>query len=234
LYTLLFLSFGMLAQPLPGENFQFGLNDHVEVTLKGSSNINHWECNGEKLNLQTELVLNGKDFQETLQLAWEGKLPLPLHVREHSEDENAPFVLQVPVESLNCARQRMQQDLREAVKFNKHPFIRYELVEIRKITPVSGEKETVSIELTGNLYVAGVVREIEHEIEVVKLDKETFRIRGRLDLKMTRFDMEPPTALLGLIKARDLFEVGFQFQAKTESIDKEVSKDLVYLVTESK
>lgn len=231
-FTLLLFGFGMLALPLPGENIRFGLNDQVEVRMVGSSNINRWECDGKKLELKTSLILNREDFQETLQRAWEGEIPLPLRVREPSENEPPPFTLQVPVDSLNCPRRRMQQDLREAVKFGEHPYIRYELVEIRKITPVDGEEAVVRVELAGSLYVAGVARKIVHEIKVARLDRETFQIHGQLDLKMTWFEMPPPTALLGLIKARDRFEVGFLFQARTEPVEQEVSRDLVRLVTD--
>ncbi len=84
---------------------------------------------------------------------------------------------------------------------------------VRETAPDDKDPETLTMAVTGTLTVAGVDRQVEHQVRITRLDDETFRIRGKLDLKMSWFDMEPPTAFLGLLKAHDEFRVEFVFQA---------------------
>jgi hypothetical protein len=61
----------------------------------------------------------------------------------------------------------------------------------------------------GELTLAGEQREIEMVVVAERLADGRFTLVGSRELKMTDFNITPPSALFGLIKAKDTVEVVF-------------------------
>lgn len=198
---------------VPG-GFRFEVVGPVEVRLSGSSTLNDWSCLGNRIEIVSRFGMDEGDFRRAVDATWSGDLPTPLAFHEIGEMDGPPLKVRIPIDSLQCSRSRMQRDLREAVRYEEHPKISYELEMIRGVDHIEEGGEAVKLAVTGQLTVAGVSRKVEHEVQVTRLEGGAFRAEGRLDLKMTWFDMTPPTALLGLLRAHDAFSVAFNLEAR--------------------
>ena len=205
-------------QPLKAESegIRFNVLTPVEVHLTGTSTLHNWDCAGDRLDLATRINLTRDTFETAVAATWEEKLPLPVEFLNNGKINGTPLVAKVPIESLECNRSRMQRDLRETVKFDDHPVIEYELEALRETGFEDRDRDTLKLSVTGKLTVAGVTRPVDHQVAIKRLDHDTFEVRGKLDLKMSWFDMEPPTALFGLLKAHNEFQVTFHFQARIQ------------------
>jgi hypothetical protein len=65
--------------------------------------------------------------------------------------------------------------------------------------------------------LAGSSREVEVLVIAERLTRDRFRIRAELPLRMTDFGIQPPTALFGMVKAKDELLVRFDLTLKAGS-----------------
>jgi polyisoprenoid-binding protein YceI len=66
----------------------------------------------------------------------------------------------------------------------------------------------------GTLTVAGNTRDIQFVTNAYYLEPTRVRAIGKTTIRMTDFDVEPPTALMGLVKADHELTVSFDLVAK--------------------
>lgn len=136
---------------------------------------------------------------------------------KEADDEQATVIVRVPVKAVDCGNSMMTNDLQDALKMDQHPEIRFELVH----ATVGGRVDTSAhwrrIDALGPLTVAGTKRLIRLDAAAQALDTNHFRLRGCLPIRMTDFNIEPPTKALGLIKVKNRVEVQFDLLAQTAS-----------------
>lgn len=80
----------------------------------------------------------------------------------------------------------------------------------------------------GYLTVAGHKKEIEFPMQALVLEDGTLKATGQTELRMTDYNVEPPRAMLGMIRVDDLFSVHFELFATIriwEPFDDEQNKD---------
>ncbi len=110
--------------------------------------------------------------------------------------------LTVPAAKLKGGRSTiMDRLMRDALKVEEHPNITYELVEV---TSNDGSK----LSTNGNLTLAGVTRQIQMDVNVEETS-EGIRYTGSVPLKMSDFEIRPPTAMFGALRTGDEVTVGF-------------------------
>lgn len=126
-------------------------------------------------------------------------------------------VLTIPVASISCGDRRMDRDLYRALKANDFPEIEYELIDVEVLNAPSNGDSTHDLRATGNLAVAGVSRQIETLVKGSRLPDGRLRAVGVEDLIMSDFGIERPSALFGLIKARDRLDIRFDLIAAPQS-----------------
>lgn len=95
----------------------------------------------------------------------------------------------------------MNKHIQKAIKQKEYPELTFRLNEVESF-------DGKSAVINGNLTVAGVTQLIKVEGQVEKVDKG-FEIKGEKLLRMTDFDIEPPKAMLGTVKAADEIKVTF-------------------------
>lgn len=174
--------------------------DSSRLWIAGRSNVNQFEC--ESREHRGEVVI----FQTTT-----------LTGDTVSVDENSTkIMLEIDVEGIECGRSRMNRDLRNALKADDYPNIRFVFNEIVRVSP-NGNPNSVELEVTGLLTVAGVTREVNVHLTGYTLENETVRALGSKEIRMTDFGVEPPTAMLGLVKAENELTVHFDLIAKRKS-----------------
>ena len=111
--------------------------------------------------------------------------------------------------SFDCGSERRNRDIVKLVRGAEFPHISYR-VHTAEVTayPDSADRG-LRARVAGELAVAGVSRNRESTIEARRVADGSWRLVGRLPLRMTDFGIAPPTALFGLIRVQDRLVVNF-------------------------
>ncbi len=106
----------------------------------------------------------------------------------------------------------MNDDMYEAMKDKNNPFILYELLNSKIVSEeeIGGWSE---IQITGYLTIAGYKRIVNIPLKVRKLPDGKYNLLGIKKLSMHDFNIEPPSAFFGLIKADDELVIKFNLIA---------------------
>ncbi len=111
----------------------------------------------------------------------------------------------VPVKTLECGNGKMDEHLRDALKADANPDIRFELT-----TYEVGEKtaDGTAVKAQGTLTIAGTSRPIEVD-GVVTPTATGLRVQGAKQILMTDFGVKPPKLMLGALKVGDAVTVHY-------------------------
>ncbi|MCX2742983.1 YceI family protein [Mangrovivirga sp. M17] len=112
----------------------------------------------------------------------------------------------VVVKSLKSGKSGMDNNTYDALEAKKHEKITFKLTDVNKITPLSGGK--CKIEATGVLTIAGNARNVKMTV-TADASGSKVNIKGSYKMKMTSFDIDPPTAVFGTIKTGDDVKIEF-------------------------
>lgn len=97
--------------------------------------------------------------------------------------------------AIESGKSVMDDKTYEALKAKKFPEIKFAADQLN----ITGKK----IKGKGQLTIAGKTREIDLNADILAMRGNEIQLQGAVDLKMTEFDVEPPTAMFGSIKAGD-------------------------------
>lgn len=163
------------------------------IWIEGSSNVNTFEC------------VAGTFEGEASSSSTEGQsLPTPDHWEVR---------VSVPVRDLDCGQRRMNRDLFESLKAEDHPNIRFEYLRTLHVEPDLDWDRRIQLQVEGDLEVAGVTRTIRIHATGTRSDEGSLTIEGEKGILMSDFSIDPPTGLLGLIRAHDQLTVHFRIVA---------------------
>ena len=136
-------------------------------------------------------------------------------------------VVRVPIRSIDCGNSRMTSDLQETLKMEDHSKIRFELVH----ATMGGRTDTSAhwrrVDALGPLTVAGTKRLTKLNAAARALDDAHFRLRGCLPIRMTYFNIDPPSKALGLIKVKNRVEVQYDLLARVDSAGSSAPFDMI-------
>jgi polyisoprenoid-binding protein YceI len=148
----------------------------------GTSNLHDWEIKAE--SQQGNLVLNSDNDIKSLQIS-------------------------IEAEGLKSGKSGMDKNTYKALNTKSYKTIEFKYTKTTSID----KKDDNSYKLTiqGDLKVNGVTKNISMTIDV-QVTNNNVTLTGKKTIKMTEFEVEPPTALLGTIKTGD--EVTISFNSK--------------------
>lgn len=173
-------------------------DQNSRLWIEGRSNVNEFECQANQYFAEATLI-DDNDPVELLQ----------------QFEERAFMQVEILVNGFDCGRSRMNQDLQKALKSSEFPEILFKFgsATILAIPNHPSDDNLFEIDVKGSLTVAGNTRDIQFTASAYFV--ETYRIRamGSTTIRMTDFGVEPPTALMGLIKAEDELTVNFDLYA---------------------
>ncbi|PIQ61727.1 MAG: hypothetical protein COV99_08580 [Bacteroidetes bacterium CG12_big_fil_rev_8_21_14_0_65_60_17] len=115
--------------------------------------------------------------------------------------------VEVRVPDLDCGKRRMNRDLKEALRSDEFPLISFNLQYAERVDSLN------TIQIVGTLSLAGASRDINVLLHAERRTDGSVRGWGRKHLRMTDFDVDPPTALFGVVKAHDDIEIVFNLIA---------------------
>lgn len=200
LFTALFFAVGAINGPLIAQ-IEYVPQDSSRLWIAGQSNVNQFEC--ESREHRGEVII----FQTTT-----------LTGDTVTVDEDATkIMLEIDVEGIECGRSRMNRDLRNALKADDFPNITFVFNEIVTVSEENNNLNSVELEVSGSLTIAGVTRQINVDLTGYTLDDNRVRAAGSKEIRMTDFGVEPPTAMLGLVKADNELTVHFDLIAERKA-----------------
>ena len=119
----------------------------------------------------------------------------------------------IPVRAFDCGLRQMNRDFYEALKGKAYPAVRFALRRAELLAS-DGRSEWTPVRVWGAITLAGEQRAVTVTARGQRLADGRVRIQGRHPLRMTDFGIEPPTGLLGLVRAHDDIVVRFDLVAE--------------------
>ena len=183
--TILFVFLLVFVQ---AQTYTIDPENGVNISVKGNSTLHEWEA----------VASSVSDYPQALSTS----------IDSLSGFEN--FGFKVGVESLDGGRgASMNKKIKKALISDEYPHIIFKSSSV-EIIPSDSENQN-QLNATGTLDIAG--KSIDVEVVVQLAFSETdLVISGSKALKMSDFDIEPPTAMFGQIKTRDDITVHFEFR----------------------
>ena len=150
----------------------------VKASIQGTSTLHEWESQ------ITKITCLG-NFQSDNSLL------------RNIED----ISVKIPVAGIKSSEGKMMDNKTyEAFKSEEHPYIVY--TASRAQVSMDGAKLT-TIKVSGNLTMAGTTKPITIEAKGKPLPNGDMEVSITRKLKMTEFNMKPPTVMMGAIKVGD-------------------------------
>lgn len=116
------------------------------------------------------------------------------------------FKLIIPVESIKSESKGMDDKMYDALKSEDHPNITFKLNKIQAIS-------STQIKALGYLTIAGTTKQVVL-IANYKVENGKIIIKGSKDLKMTDYNVDPPTAVFGTIRSGDEVTIAYNLVLK--------------------
>ncbi len=186
------------------------------VELQGTATVGSWISQSteihSKIALDTDATAINALFdriQSAVPSGKSGEQPnlLTLSVRSPPIGD-----VSVPVMSLHGDSGGMDRDLRNALNVTQHPSIEFVFQQLQQSAlqwdPKNNQAE-LKLRIAGKLYMAGAGRLITMDMTVRRDSRGHFLAHAQTELLMTDFDVTPPGALFGLVKAGDQVHVVF-------------------------
>lgn len=182
-----FLALSIVTGSLFAQDVSLTLAPDHEIVIDGTSNARDWEATVGSVEAEFRLSGYNGSTLDDLQ-------------PEHFEVLN----LQIPVESIESDSRGLTRNIHNYLEGDDYPYITFELNSVNEIQR-NGNTATLSAE--GVVTAAGKSHPVEMTVNAEKSSNGSFIFSGQQDLKMTSFDIDPPTAMFGAIRARDEFSV---------------------------
>ena len=172
--------------PKKNKNINYSIDPSSSLIIEGSSNINSFYCKCEE------------EFQE--------------YCCSLKEDENSTKLifentaLEVKTRSFDCGSRPISKDMWKTLRSQQYPYIRIVLQEAVPNRPGDLQKickEWVPFKVKTMITIAGTERTVQLDVVAKELQKDQYRFSGAKDLLMSDFGIDPPKAVLGLIKVND-------------------------------
>lgn len=191
------------------ESTQFVAAPASELILEGSSNVAAWRCKGTTLDGRMEVAAPLSRINDVIDRVEDGNIAVWMRNPAAGRFPQPTFQLRVPVQSLRCLNRQMDRDMYAALRAQAHPVIEFQLADLTAGIEHDIDGGSYRTTIAGTLSLAGAQRTVEVAVEARRLSRDRFRLRARLPLRMTDFRITPPTALFGMVKAKNELTVTF-------------------------
>ncbi|GIV61444.1 MAG: hypothetical protein KatS3mg044_0310 [Rhodothermaceae bacterium] len=173
------------------------LMEESRLWIEGQTNVNRFACEAKTFTgegvLAGELPMTASSATGALRRSYR-------HVAR----------LVVPVREFDCGKDRMNADLYRALKAEDYPEIVFEL---DAASVAAAEDHRYGLVVDGRLRIAGVENAITLTVQAERRADGRYRATGGYPLRMSDYGIDPPRALLGLIRVDDQIVVHFDLVA---------------------
>ena len=171
----------------------FGVKSY-QLKVSGTSSLHDWESTVGKLDAKGSFVVTNNTLTDIKDVT-----------------------VKIPVTAIKSTKGKtMDNKTYEAFKHEKNPNIVFAMTG--KTINTAGQ----SINVTGDLTMAGVTKSIDIVVKYKLLPGGELQVTGSKKLVMTQFKMDPPTAMMGTIKVGDEVTVTFDLVLSQSAVVKTV------------
>ncbi|MCX6139509.1 MAG: YceI family protein [Candidatus Kapabacteria bacterium] len=175
-------------------DYPFQIEKSSKLYIEGTSNVNSFECNCKD------------EFDPQV-----ARITL-------SDDERSVWftatTLRLRTTLLDCDNSKMNRDLCEALKSEDYPYIRIDFHDAVITEGSFEDADGAKISCNASITITNVTRKVVLKVKGKKLESGRFRFFSTKELLMTDFGVEPPTAMLGLIRVRNSIRINFDIITK--------------------
>lgn len=183
LIILLFLSRGQVF----GQT-NYLLNNGYSVTIIGGSNLHDWDETAGNVSGIANISWNPNGSFNI------NAIKMIIDVRSIKSSEGST----------------MNNKTYSALKVNNHPSILFAIISPLQSIPASTGGENITV--SGNLTIAGVTHQITIHAKVVATPGGNVDIDGSQPIRMSDYNIDPPTALFGMLKVSDEVTIHFKME----------------------
>ncbi len=189
-WTILIFSGAMLPPTAFASGMPVKATDHIfiassgsRVEVNGTSTLHNWSARSAAITAR--VVLAGK---------WNG-------AGKHALDLKS-IALTIPVNTLKSSEGGgMDRTMDGALHAGHHPSITYTLTKSALLAGQADRTGDVDFQTRGILSVNGVAKVLHLVIHVTRNPDASLTVNTAAKLKMTDFGVQPPTAMLGIIRS---------------------------------
>lgn len=165
--------------------------------IDGTSNLHGWSCKATAMDATIEVESS----------ATQAVAAAPSTLKQ--------VEVKVPVKSLKCGHDAMDNNLYKALKADEDPSIAY-IMATFEATPDA--REGFTLHTTGTLKIAGAEKPLSMDVVAARSADGSLRATGSVTVKMTDFGIQPPTAIFGRLKTGDDVKVNFDLSVGSKAI----------------
>ncbi len=183
-FLMMFLAGSVLAQDVT-----LNIQGQPQMHIDGEANVRSWDAAVEQV---------------------EGRLVMA-QVEEMTLENMTPdlfkeMTLTIPVKSIESGSGGLTRNIHKYLNADDHPNITFTLNEVNEIE-VQGESALITA--TGTINANGVDQEVTMQVTASLNADGSVNFQGEQDLLMTSFNIEPPTAVFGTVRARDEMVISY-------------------------
>jgi polyisoprenoid-binding protein YceI len=156
------------------------------ITVSGTSSLHDWDVISNNFN---------------------GKIQL----KDISTGEIESLNVTITAETLKSGKNAMDKKTYKALQTDEYKTIVFKMTEIKSIKKIN--ESTFEIKLIGALTISGVTKKVPIDFLLSKVN-DAVNVTGTYAMKMTDFNIEPPTALFGTITTGDAISIKFNTNFK--------------------
>ena len=187
------------------------------LVLEGSSNVAPWRCSGTTLDGRMNVAAPLDRINEVIDLIEDVNIAQWMVNPAGARFPQPDFELRIPVNTLRCGNRQMERDMYRALRSDTYPTIEFRFAEL--IGGVNHDIDGASYhaKIAGVLTLAGAKKNVAVDVIAQRVARDRFKLHARLPLRMTDFRITPPTAMFGLVKAKDDLVVQFDLMLEDHS-----------------
>jgi polyisoprenoid-binding protein YceI len=183
LVMLVICIIGCSQQLYSQETYKINESKDINMKLSGTSTLHKW-------------TMNTKAFTGEAQFGFSNHLLNTVKSLNFS----------LAVEDLKSGEKGLDKNAYKALKTDKYKDILYTLTSA-KVSP--GKENRYLIKAQGNLSIAGVTKEVSMDVYCVINGDKSITCTGSDKLKMTDYQVKPPSFMLGAMKTGDAITLDF-------------------------
>jgi len=180
--VIIFLNCSSILFAQQAKQIKYEVVDQSHLWLNGSATLGSWSCGTG--------FISGFGIPQTA-------------------DHPAVVRVIIKVNNLDCGNSGMNKDMYNAMNAETYPNIQYELLDVKRVSNPTEDGLWIKLQTRGNLTINNVTKEVDIPVSVRKLAGNAYQVVGSKMLAMSEFNITPPSAFFGLIKAHDDLEVKF-------------------------
>lgn len=182
LYSLTLLLFFVFSSAT-AQDVTLNLTDIQQFKIDGDSNVKKWDA--DITEAEGTLIFSAVD---------------ELALDSLSSDSFKSMTISIPVSEIESGSGGLTKNMHKYLKEDDHPIIIFNLTEV---TSVELDGNNAKITANAVINAAGVNQNVTLNVDAVLNEDGSITFSGTQDLLMTSFNIDPPTAVFGTIRARD-------------------------------